>query len=440
MRELHTNSAQVLRFPIAETPKPKRSARKAGLNKNKQGSVRNVHGKVYADFPYFGERVRENSGLSWSEQNAKIVRKQLDRIMLAIDDGTFRFAEVFPESKKAEYFTNLEIKHLTGQMTAHDLLIRDYAWEWHRLKASTGRVSGRTLFEYKNYLELYIIPYFGEMSFGQLNAVVLEEFVAWAKERKLKGKNISNASVNKYLIPLRMICKQAAIKYNWGVLYNPFHGFKKLEEGRRRDQVVPLSLKDIRQLLKVLSPHWQPYFEFAIWSGLRPGEQIALKPSDIDWEGQRISIRRAITKDADGKRVEGPTKNKYSRRTFDLTEPMLKALRRQKKIWEVLNCEYFFCSPTGCPIRLNNLRNQVWRPALKKAKLEPRALKQTRHTFATMAISCGEDPGWIADTMGHRDLEMVIKVYTRFVKDNQGTDNGSLMVQMYRQSLESENW
>ncbi len=40
---------------------------------------------------------------------------------------------------------------------------------------------------------------------------------------------------------------------------------------------------------------------------------------------------------------------------------------------------------------------------------------QTRHSFASTALSLGENPVWIAHVMGHRDTNMIIRVYTKFV-------------------------
>jgi integrase len=42
---------------------------------------------------------------------------------------------------------------------------------------------------------------------------------------------------------------------------------------------------------------------------------------------------------------------------------------------------------------------------------------QTRHSFATTALTLGENPLWIAHVMGHRDTDMIIRVYAKFVKD-----------------------
>lgn len=53
----------------------------------------------------------------------------------------------------------------------------------------------------------------------------------------------------------------------------------------------------------------------------------------------------------------------------------------------------------------------------KRAGIEYRSIKQTRHSFVTVALSCGENPLWIAKVMGHRDTNMIIRVYTRYVEN-----------------------
>lgn len=72
----------------------------------------------------------------------------------------------------------------------------------------------------------------------------------------------------------------------------------------------------------------------------------------------------------------------------------------------------------GQCVKVDNLRGRVWRKALKKVGLEYRPLRQTRHTFATTALSLNENPLWIARVMGHCDTEMVIKVYARYLENN----------------------
>jgi len=67
-----------------------------------------------------------------------------------------------------------------------------------------------------------------------------------------------------------------------------------------------------------------------------------------------------------------------------------------------------------------------------KGNAEVWEMKQTRHTFATIAFSSGESLLWIAKTMGHRDAEMVIKVYSKYIENINGTEDGTIMDRMYR--------
>lgn len=96
---------------------------------------------------------------------------------------------------------------------------------------------------------------------------------------------------------------------------------------------------------------------------------------------------------------------------------MRKVLETQIRISSELESDYLFCTTKGNQLNHANLCNRVWAPALKKAGVPYRPMIQTRHSFATTALSLGENPLWIARTMGHRDTDMVIRVYAKFVSN-----------------------
>ncbi len=410
-----------------------------------------MNGKVYVDFYYLGERVRENSGLAWNEQNAKSVREQLDRIAGAIKGGSFRFAEVFPDNGKRDFFTAKEREAFGFNKTTEDVRFGEYVWQWFDLKSKNGTASGRTLRDYKSYITLYLEPFFGERGFGYINASTIEKFIVWARDLKVKKKPIRYESIKKYIVVLKMVCSDAAIEFQWRD-FNPFFGFRGFRNrnaesvqspvsSRERsiddfadDEIIPFSISEVRSLRSALPDHWKPYFDFAVSSGLRPGEQTALKPHDINWEKGTVRIRNAMTLNIDGKPVEGPTKNKYSRREIRLTRAMLNALKAQEKIHKKFGCKYFFCSPTGGKVDLSNFRNYTWKGTLKKAKVRYRSIRQTRHTFATLAISRGEDLSWIARVMGHANTQMLHRHYARFIEDANGTVNGSKFDALFEES------
>jgi integrase len=419
------NKANVKVVEFCGRPKRNKKPRKSGLNRNKLGSVRKINGKIYVDFMYLDERVRESSGLDWNDDNVKRVRQQLDAIAVAIDSGTFRFADVFPNSRKLVYFRQKERVLFNSKQTPEDVFFEDYAGVWYELLKASERVSERTLLGYRRYIELYLVPFFGSMSFGHLNKGVFDGFISWAKALQLRKKPVGNATINKIFVPMKMICKDVAIAHDWGAGYNPFFGFRKLPEADPYEKILPFSIQEQDRLVSQMSDHWKPYFQFAFSSGLRQGEQIGLKLRDIDWKKGLLKVRRAITLDEKGNIVEGKTKNRYSRRTIRLNASMLEPLTAQKEIHKRFKCEYFFCTSQGYRIHPSNLRQRVWLPALKKAGCEVREMKQTRHSFATVAIGCRENPLWVANVMGHRNTDMIIKVYSRYVEGENGTQDGT---------------
>jgi integrase len=218
-----------------------------------------------------------------------------------------------------------------------------------------------------------------------------------------------------------MICKDAAIKYGWGGLYEPFFGFKMPANNMDSyEKIFPFSIEEQELIVSELPDHWKPYFRFAFASGLSQGEQVALKLTDVDWGKGNICIQRAMTRDEDNKPVEGSCKNKYRRRTIILSPKMLLALKDQKKIYDKLKGKYFFCSETGKMFDASNVRTKVWIPTLERAGVGYRNMKETRHSFATYHLSRGKNPLQIAKVMGHRNAEMVIKVYSKYIESAVG--------------------
>ena len=413
---------------VVPLPKKTLAARKTGINRNKEGSVRKINGKVYLDFMYLGKRVREPEGLKWTAKNASEVRKKrLDLIMAEIRTGTFRFAQWFPESRNAGFFGERERLHLNVKVTPEEVRFEPEARDWYRLHRAQG-VRGRTMLGYKSQLENYLIPLLGGRTFGAFNKVVFRELVLQARALRPLG----NATINKLFVPLRMICDHAAEKYEWGPAYHPFHKWEKLEEGDPVRRIMPLSLPEQKRLRRALPGQWLPYFDLAFSLGLRPGEQMAIEPGDIDWERGLLHISRAVTVDERGKRCLDACKNRYSQRTIHLKEPIVDALKRQKAIHDRLGGAYLFCGERGGVIHYNDLRASVWVPTLERAGLALRPMGLTRHTFATTALALGENPAWIAHVMGHRDAEMVIKVYTKYVENMRGTVDGDSLAGAYR--------
>ena len=64
------------------------------------------------------------------------------------------------------------------------------------------------------------------------------------------------------------------------------------------------------------------------------------------------------------------------------------------------------------------IRKTAWAPALNAAGIEYRRPYQTRHTYASVLLTFGTDPMWVAQQMGHKDWGMIRRVYGRWIKNS----------------------
>lgn len=63
------------------------------------------------------------------------------------------------------------------------------------------------------------------------------------------------------------------------------------------------------------------------------------------------------------------------------------------------------------------LRRTAWIYLLKRAGVRYRNPYQTRHTYASMLISQGENVLWVSKQMGHANMQVTLKRYTDWLPD-----------------------
>ena len=55
---------------------------------------------------------------------------------------------------------------------------------------------------------------------------------------------------------------------------------------------------------------------------------------------------------------------------------------------------------------------------MKKSEIKERPIYNLRHTFASQLISKGADITWVSKMLGHKDITITLKVYTKFIKED----------------------
>ena len=156
---------------------------------------------------------------------------------------------------------------------------------------------------------------------------------------------------------------------------------------------------------------------------MRAGEIDGLNWSDYKLHmkpNPKIHINKAYVY---GK--EGKTKTKKSKRFIDCIEFVVEALEKQRKLTGKGNC--IFLTKDGDRMTPDHFRKVVWIPALEKAGFEYRPSIQTRHTFATLMLSAGEDIGWVQNMLGHSSLQMIFTRYYAWIPKKTRQDGSAFM-------------
>ena len=86
------------------------------------------------------------------------------------------------------------------------------------------------------------------------------------------------------------------------------------EEQAEDERVKALTEEELRRLLAEIPSEWRLFFEFLAHTGLRIGEAIALRWSDVDLGQRRLLVRRRLYRGA-----FAPRKSKYGRRDVPLS-------------------------------------------------------------------------------------------------------------------------
>lgn len=198
---------------------------------------------------------------------------------------------------------------------------------------------------------------------------------------------------------------------------NPARRIGKYHRGETKKSTInPFTKDELRTFVQTMQTHYPKHFALTLTlalTGMRIGEALALKWSDIDFDERLINVERGFSM---GKiKTSKSGKNRKVDMSRQLTDA-LKALKHERKIealkkgWKYIP-EWLFVNERGNPLDRNNWQRRVFNKALEKAELRKIRVHDLRHTYSSQLIQAGESLAYIKDPLGHHSIKVTVDIY-----------------------------
>jgi integrase len=188
---------------------------------------------------------------------------------------------------------------------------------------------------------------------------------------------------------------------------------------KARSDLRPLTVEQVSVFRSAIAGNrLEALYLVAIGTGLRQGEILALRWSDIGLGRGMLTVRHTLERGT-GALVEPKTPG--SRRTVGLPLPVIAALHRwqrrqaqereRARVWDARG--FVFTTRTGRPLESRNVTHGL-QAVLLAAGLPRQRFHDLRHAFATLQLEAGAELLEVSRALGHSDIGTTANVYAHW--------------------------
>ena len=264
---------------------------------------------------------------------------------------------------------------------------------------------------YRGYIDHHIVPNIGNIPLEKLSTMDLQKLyrklMNKGRVERIEAKDQPKGLSAKTVRSINQVISSAmdfAVAQKI-IPENPCKAVALPKVEHKEMQTIPAEqLQAFLQESKATGVYEMYYIELA--TGLRRGELLGLKWTDIDWKNGIIKVRRSIAR-VNGEIVESPLKTKNSYRAVTISPQAIEVLKQQKA---KTNDAYVFPSPNGGPISPDSVNNMLKR-VLARAGIPKVRFHDLRHTFATIALQNSVDIKTVSGMLGHFSAGFTLDTY-----------------------------
>jgi len=346
-------------------------------------TINERHQKWWLDFYWKKKRIRRSTELSANQDNLKVIKKQI------IPDIVVGFGLKIEK----------EIKNCKKEQT-----LNEFAQEFFEMQRARQDVREHVISKNIAHYNKHISPSFG---YKKLLDIEIEELDKWQVHLL---QNYKHLTVQKFRSILFSILTEA-VRYK-RIPENPlsFVRAPKLSNKLNND-INPFTMTELVKISNIAEGYMKNFIFLMASTGMRPGEIVALYWKDIDFNRKTIRVQNTIVRGS-----EGDVKTDSSNRYVDMLPQAELYLQKQFELTG--HQEYVFLSSFHKQFFSHDVIGVNFKRILQKSGVEVRKLYNLRHTFASQMISKGADIVWVSKMLGHKDVSITLKIYTKFIQED----------------------
>jgi integrase len=318
------------------------------------------------------------------------------------------------ESQVAELIHKAENGGFTD---AGKVTVREFVDRWLEASAPTLRPS--TARRYRDVARLHIVGVIGNVKLAKLSPADVQRLYA---DRLAAG--LSPTSVHHVHAILHRALDQAV---RWGLLLR--NVTEAVDPPRRANP--EMQTWDARQAAAVLASatgdDLEALWRLALLTGMRRGELLGLRWTDLDLDAGALSVRRTLSRGTTSRLEAGEPKTASGKRRVSLPASVVKSLRQHRDRQTFAKAGageayqdrgLVFATETGAPIHPNTLSRR-FAALIARADVPKIRFHDLRHTCATLLLADGVHPKVVQERLGHATIAETLDRYSHVTADMQ---------------------
>jgi integrase len=307
-----------------------------------------------------------------------------------------------------------------------NITVGEFVMRWLEDSAK-GDLAPRTYHNYRLQVRRHIVPALGRVKLKALSPASIQSLYA----AKLRG-GLKPSSV-RYLHAVLHRALEQAVRWNM-IPRNPAASVDPPK--LRHEEITPLDADQARTFRQAArADRFEALYVLSLTVGLRMGEALGLKWSDVDLDAGTLRVNRQLQRIREGGGLVFSQPKNASRRTVEMPQRAIEALKshRKRQIEQQLsassnwpNSGLVFTSTIGTAVDAQNVVNRHFKPLLRRAGLPSIRFHDLRHTCATLLLSRGTHPKYVQQLLGHASIQLTLDHYSHWMP-SMGKHTASVM-------------